>query len=668
MSKNPKEKPLSTYREDGRMKKKAEIADESIQGTNDSSIASKRSVESLYRERGSNDPEFFKFFVPKRQRRSPNINRGYWTRMESMKNAVRKFEHCEFSGKKVVVNLGCGFDPLAFQHIYHNPETELVFIDVDYPDLMRRKLNIINHYPELSELLRDKDSLEKGGHVMLKSRNYIAMSCDLRNLDQFSTLLNGLSPFETSAFLFIAEVSLTYMVQESADKLIQWAGEKLPYAQFALLEQIIPASENHPFAKRMLNHFQSYGSPLNSVELYPTLDDQIQRFKTRKWDHVQAMDLTEFWKDIVTTEQKQFVRSVEDFDEWEEFYIFGQHYFILEAVNGLKYDQITDNTTILEDIGVSERRFKQTQLTVPSDTEFRRKYSAGCKDNSSSLIMHGGMGEHRKQNSVSLAAGESVVFEDIREIPARMCHTLTCLTTGDLLLIGGRTSPSKPLYDCWVFSTENEKWEKVHDLPEPRYRHCTVALPNGKALVYGGSDSFDWLVWSRQNGWEKIEADIPPRWSACLNWNIAKGDGVLIGGLDDSTTGAISNEALVVEFDEQTSKISGKPLTKSVFLARIGAKSVSLDENTLLVAGGASDKLLYGYYDLLIELDVTTGTIKKVPISTQMLLTGFNMDRVNSSLMIYGGGAVCYSFGSHWNGVWELSLDGDHDKLVEAYI
>lgn len=77
-----------------------DITAEKIQGTNDSSIVSKRSVERLYwskqspglktSEKNQRHVEFFRPFVEKPQRRSPVINRGYWTRMEAI---TRHIEH-----------------------------------------------------------------------------------------------------------------------------------------------------------------------------------------------------------------------------------------------------------------------------------------------------------------------------------------------------------------------------------------------------------------------------------------------------------------------------------------------------------------------------------------------------------------------------------------------
>ena len=79
--------------------------DQSVMGTNNSSIVSKRSVERLYYP---NEPHFFRYFVKKPQRRAPLINRGYWLRMHAVDVVVRQFLEEPSSKKKVVLNLGCG--------------------------------------------------------------------------------------------------------------------------------------------------------------------------------------------------------------------------------------------------------------------------------------------------------------------------------------------------------------------------------------------------------------------------------------------------------------------------------------------------------------------------------------------------------------------------------
>lgn len=98
------------------------VQEAAVMGTNNSSIVSKRSVERLYYPR----PHFFRYFVPKPQRRSPLINRGYWLRMRVVEDAVRRFldsgclapisarsempqyEDHASDKLRVVLNLGCG--------------------------------------------------------------------------------------------------------------------------------------------------------------------------------------------------------------------------------------------------------------------------------------------------------------------------------------------------------------------------------------------------------------------------------------------------------------------------------------------------------------------------------------------------------------------------------
>lgn len=82
-----------------------EKRDDDIMLTNDSSIVSKQSVVKLYH---SDQPDFFKPFIAKCQRRSPLINRGYWLRMRAIEHTVTNFLRQPIEKDKIVVNLGCG--------------------------------------------------------------------------------------------------------------------------------------------------------------------------------------------------------------------------------------------------------------------------------------------------------------------------------------------------------------------------------------------------------------------------------------------------------------------------------------------------------------------------------------------------------------------------------
>ena len=72
-------------------RRRKQYDDLQVQGTNNSSIVSKRSVEMLYTNKLEPEMgEWFKHFVKKGKRRSPAINRGYWIRMETIKQMVTR--------------------------------------------------------------------------------------------------------------------------------------------------------------------------------------------------------------------------------------------------------------------------------------------------------------------------------------------------------------------------------------------------------------------------------------------------------------------------------------------------------------------------------------------------------------------------------------------------
>ncbi|KAF7560725.1 hypothetical protein G7046_g3430 [Stylonectria norvegica] len=206
-------------------KSKSQAIDDLIMGTNSSSIVSKRSVERIYHP---DEPHFFRYFVNKFQRRAPLINRGYWLRLKAIDAVVRRFLTSVPSGKtKVVINLGCGSDVLPWQCHSRYPAAceNAVFVDVDYPDLMRKKRAIVLATPQLRDLLGSAPFISDNDTepILLRSDKYCQLGCDLRQLDVFRQTLESFLPLSECSVLFVAEVSVTYMDTPSVDSLIKWA-------------------------------------------------------------------------------------------------------------------------------------------------------------------------------------------------------------------------------------------------------------------------------------------------------------------------------------------------------------------------------------------------------------------------------------------------------------
>ncbi|KAM3427404.1 hypothetical protein MY4824_009468 [Beauveria thailandica] len=311
---------------------RSQALDDLIMGTNSSSIVSKRSVERLYYP---DEPHYFRYFVKKFQRRAPLINRGYWLRLKAIDTIVKQFL-LRSDGRKVVINLGCGSDVLPWQSNtrYGDKCSDALFIDIDYADLMHRKRAVVLETPQLKALLGSSFEVSKSDKdiVLLKSERYCQIGCDLRDLQALRHVLETLADLSECPVLFVAEVSVTYMDTESADRLLTWASS-VGKAEFCLLEQILPYGRGHPFAQTMLLHFDKLKTPPRSVGCYPTINDQSQRFKSHGWPSVRIWDLWDAWScgEFVNAQERVALDDIEPFDEWEEFMLFARHYFVLHA-------------------------------------------------------------------------------------------------------------------------------------------------------------------------------------------------------------------------------------------------------------------------------------------------------------------------------------------------
>jgi hypothetical protein len=116
-------------------------------------------------------------------------------------------------------------DPLPFQfwHRYTSLTKDAVFVDVDYPQLMEKKRDRMLTNGLLRDALLKTKLRSSEPPVYLRSDQYIALGCDLRDLSALERTLRAELDVPSSSVLFIAEVSATYMPVADSDALIRWA-------------------------------------------------------------------------------------------------------------------------------------------------------------------------------------------------------------------------------------------------------------------------------------------------------------------------------------------------------------------------------------------------------------------------------------------------------------
>lgn len=409
-------------------------------------------------------------------------------------------------------------------------------------------------------------------------------------------------------------------------------------------------------------------------------------------------------------EERVALNEVEPFDEWEEFALFASHYFLLVATKHLDanstYGYIGPDQRHLDvrpvvhdtlDVVQKPQAFLTFRYVENPRERGRRRFGAAVQTAAKLVGHHGGLGPQTRLNSTDVYTDGEI--DDLIwnsppvSIAARMCHTITPLNNEDCLLVGGRTSPGNALADCWV--RRSQSWERIDDLPSPRYRHCAALVSLEKedpsVLICGGKNSAgtvleDYLIWRSEYGWQTVQVNgvaPKPRFGASVITGIET-SGVLVGGMTED--GIILSECwhwfienhsgiITISFHNPWQSNAG-PSGSDCLMARFGA-SLLWSSVGLLYIGGISRRGLtpQEYEVMLVYPEIRTKSasqterrranhFEKVDLvfdGPRPLLVGHTVANVEAGeLLILGGGAVCFSFGTYWNlGTWTVHTSSD---------
>ncbi|GMM45144.1 tRNA methyltransferase [Pichia kluyveri] len=649
-------------------KTKKIVHDLFVQGTNDSSIVSKRSVEILYNP--IVEPEskpYFQHFVKKSPRRSPVINRGYWIRMKSIRMAIEKIIEAQPIGQRInIINLGCGYDPLPFQLLDDQKfkDRKLYCIDVDFPELIRYKSQMINMAPELKDLIGE--NIENHGipGIIIKTENYGTMGCDLTNKELYCQQLESFTANSSATTnIFIAEVSLAYMTPETANPIINTSSE-FSNSHFLILEQLMPSGEHHPFAKRMINHFKKMEAPLQCVHTYPTILDQIDRFKKLGFQNVNARNLIGCW-DLVPNEIKKKVHEVEAFDEWEEFIFFGQHYINLHATNqeGVEVYS-TPYAELYKPLPVSifEYNWKTEKTELP--TELERKFHNCFSIKHDRLIT---CGSNQSRLSDTHGLNKDIQITTPKEFKGRVSAKSVKMNNA-VYLIGGRRIPGIGIDEVWKLSENSNgyEWNVQKSLDSGLVKHSCVKFGDD-ILIYGGSNGEGFQIYS-PNGLS-YQLQFSDENVLLEGSEIIKLDDkyYLIGGkIFDNGSFTFNDKLYEITVDLDNKKVLLTVIMVHPVLARYGFKSFTKNDNIIII-GGVGMKL-YDQFDTAIEINIPTKTISSITIddecwATSPVFVGSSTIETDNNVWVVGGGAVCYGFGSVWNGIVSLGLETEAQTI-----
>ncbi|KAJ4980614.1 hypothetical protein NE237_031451 [Protea cynaroides] len=271
----------------------------------------------------------------------------------------------------------------------------------------------------------------------------------------------------------------------------------------------------------------------------------------------------------------------------------------------------------------------------------------------------GGLGRHARRN-------DSLVLDpfcgtlnaiNVKEIPSpRLGHTASVIGHY-VFIIGGRGDPTKILDDVWVFDTDKNKWtllECTGNMFYPRQRHAAAAV-GSKIYVFGGLNiekicSSMHVLDTENSTWSDIS--ILGEWPCARHSHslVAKGSQLfMFGGYDGETP-----LGDLYSFDAKTYLWKKEKTGGRAPYARF-SHSMFVYKSYLGIVGGCP---VSQHYEELALLDLRTHLWKYVMLDSvdKCLFVRSTVNVVGDDLVVIGGGASCYAFGTRFNEPMKMCL------------
>ncbi|CAG9533216.1 unnamed protein product [Cercopithifilaria johnstoni] len=283
--------------------------DYSVQKTNDDATECKYIASKLNYFK---DPYIHRFILGSEYnlRRDPEISRGYWARIVSVKAVVDAFlkaspEKCQ------IINLGAGFDTLYWRlkgegkHLHR-------YVEVDFSSVTAKKIRQMRRpgSPDLISMFsREPKEVE---HADLHAGDYHLVGADLRQLNEVKEKLDSCHLNYKTPTLFIAECVLVYMGTSQSDVLLSAFAKWFDNAFFLNYEQV---NIGDTFGKIMVSNLHERGIILPGLDACENLDAQKKRFMDSGWKNVVVKTMWEIYGTEIPDMQVKRIEKLELLDE-----------------------------------------------------------------------------------------------------------------------------------------------------------------------------------------------------------------------------------------------------------------------------------------------------------------------------------------------------------------
>lgn len=296
--------------------------DEAVISTNDDATTCKRFAVQL----GYWSDNYIQHFAKLGDRKTPEINRGYYARVKGMRTLLNQFlakTECNCQ----VINLGAGFDSLFWLLKEENLAPKL-FVEVDFASVTSRKCYSIRTRRKLQEAFSLDDGLRIDGNEA-HSKHYHLLAVDLREIHTLEKKLKETGIDKSLPTVFITECVLIYMEPKHSAAIINWAGSNFKNAVFINYEQV---NMQNRFGQVMIQNLRGRNCELLGANACPDLESHKQRFLSNNWNEAEVLDMMGIYNSLPTDDRARIER-IEFLDEVDLLHQLLSHYCISWAMN-----------------------------------------------------------------------------------------------------------------------------------------------------------------------------------------------------------------------------------------------------------------------------------------------------------------------------------------------
>ncbi|KAJ4828742.1 hypothetical protein Tsubulata_025157 [Turnera subulata] len=286
----------------------------------------------------------------------------------------------------------------------------------------------------------------------------------------------------------------------------------------------------------------------------------------------------------------------------------------------------------------------------------------------------GGPGRHARRNETLLLDPSSGALKsiDVKSAPSpRIGHTAS-LVGGFVFVIGGRADPLHILNDVWVFDIDKKEWSLTKCIGHhflPRHRHA-AAVVGSKIYVFGGLNNdtiFSSLhaLDTKTMHWEEVSTGGEGPCARHSHSMVAYGSTVFVfGGYNGEKAFGDLFSFDAQEFIWKEEKMGGRSPH-----ARF-SHSMFVYKHFLGIVGGCP---VGQNFQELALLDLQLQMWKHVSLDyiSKELLVRSTANVVGDDLVVIGGGAACYAFGTKFSEPFKINLVPlmtSEDKIMPAAI